>query len=85
MDRDLLIPIALFFLNIPLFFFIGKRMFGYWGTFFVNFRWNFVPDWYSLLTGRFLRDMVGENRSGIYLFICLAIYLVELIIVSNIL
>ena len=75
----------MFIADIPLFLWIGKRMFGSWAGFWDQFKWNFVPDVWSLLTGRFLKDILGETKAEIYLFICVAIFIFEVIIVVNIL
>jgi hypothetical protein len=83
MDKEKLIPIVLLVLNIPLFLFIGRRIFGFLSNFFADFKWKLIPDFYSLFRGKFLRDMMGENRSGMFFLTCIGIYLVELIIVSN--
>ena len=83
MDKHLLVPIVLLILNIPLFIFIGRKMFGFWSNFFDDFKWNVIPDWYALIRGKFLKDMLRENRSGFFFFVCISIYLIELIIVSN--
>ena len=77
------IPIAVLLINIPLFLWIGRLMFGTWFGFWQSFRWNSIPDWFSLFRGKLGSDMQGEWKSAIYVYICLGIFLLQIIVISN--
>ena len=83
MTKNQWIALILIVLNVPVFLFIGRGMFGSWSFFLSCFKWNFIPDWFSFLAGKIRRDYEGENRTGLYFFYCVSIVMIELIIISN--
>jgi len=85
MDQDTLIIIGILILDIPLFVYLGKIWFGGWNSFIGEFKWNFIPDLASLLSGRYLKDKKAEQNSQLFGVVCLMIVLFELTILSEIL
>jgi hypothetical protein len=49
-------------LNIPLYFVLGKMIFRTWESFWEAVKYNFKPDFWSLLTGHWLEDMWAETK-----------------------
>lgn len=58
-------------------------MFGFWSNFFDNLKWNAIPDILSLISGRFLKDTLGEGRTELFAFVCIGIYVIQLIVISH--
>ncbi|AQQ71086.1 hypothetical protein SMSP2_01450 [Limihaloglobus sulfuriphilus] len=54
-------------LNIPLYFLIGKLIFRTWESFWEAVKYNFKPDFWSLLTGRYLEDMWAETKLFVWI------------------
>lgn len=85
MTKNALVPILLLLVNIPLFLFIGRKMFGSWSYFRQCFRWIYIPDLFSTLTGKFTRDMRGEHEVWKLWLLCIIIYFLELILLMELL
>ena len=83
MDKNILIIILLVIIDVPLFLFIGKLMFHGWTDFLDKFKWNLMPDIFSLLTGRFIKDQRGELATGIYFMICIIVLAIELSLIKE--
>ena len=85
MNESLIIVIVLLILDLPLFILIGKLMYSGWDDFGSDFKWNLIPDIFSVFTGRFLRDKSGEFNSQFFMLICFIILFLELLIAREVL
>lgn len=84
MNKSLIIVIILLIIDLPLFIVIGKIMYHGWDDFCDDFKWNLIPDIFSLFTGRFLKDKRGELNSQLYFFVCFIILFLELVVVNEV-
>ena len=69
-DRMPIAIIALTLLNIPLYLWLGRAIFGGWQGFFDAVVFWFKPDFWSLLRGEWTEDMWAELKLGFFLALC---------------
>lgn len=62
--------IVLALLNIPLYVFWGKLMFGGWGEFFEAVKFWLTPDAFSFFRGEWGEDRMAEFKLGFFIFWC---------------
>ncbi len=84
MNKSLIIIIILLIIDLPLFIVIGKLMYHGWDNFWDDFKWNLIPDIFSLFSGSFLKDKRGELNSQLYFCVCFIILFLELIVVIEV-
>ena len=80
-----LIFIILMVLDIPLFIFIGKLMFGSWSDFWEAIVFWFTPDILSAFTGEYWDDVWAEAKLFVFGLICAACVYGELLFVVKLL
>jgi len=74
---DLILIIALLFLNIPFYRLLFRLFFTGLDDFKETIKLLLTPDIFSLLKGRYLEDTLGEFRLGLFLISCILINVVE--------
>lgn len=69
MDIALVAPI-LAILNIPLYLWLGKWIFGDWDGFWECIRFWLIPDLWSLFRGEWLEDQWAQMKLGFFVVLC---------------
>ena len=70
MDGASIAFITMAVVDIPLFIFIGKLLFGTWGDFWDAIIFWFTPDAISMLTGELTKDWLAEAKLGFFIITC---------------
>ena len=71
MDKNQIIIIVLAFLNIPVYLFLGKVLFGCWDNFWEAVRFWIQPDSISLFKGEYGEDFFAELKLGFFILLCI--------------
>jgi len=75
--------IVLALLNIPLYVFWGKLMFGGWGEFFEAVKFWLTPDVFSMFRGEWGEDMMAEFKLGFFVIWCIGTVLAQYVLVHG--
>ena len=70
MDGKIIGLIVLGVVNIPLYMFIGKLIFGDWADFWEAVKFWLTPDLFSLFRGEYWDDWWAEIKLGFFIVAC---------------
>jgi hypothetical protein len=70
--------IVLIVVDIPIFFLLGKVIFGSWAGFVECIYYEMVPDIWSLIKGDYHADFVAELKLSLWIAGCVGLVLGEL-------
>jgi len=75
----------LLIVDIPIYYFIFKKIFKSKDEFFGALKYYFRPNLISVAKGEYFKDRENERKIGKFLAICILIFLVEEVVLSKIL
>lgn len=70
-------------LNIPVYFFLGKKFFGSWDEFIETIQWTFKPNFFSFLEGQYWEDKCNSWVMGLFEGACALIVFIQYKIVTT--
>lgn len=80
---EVIIIAVLLILNIPIYKLIFGAVFRDVDDFKESLRYMFTPDLISFFRGEYWKDRFAEMKAGVFFFLCIAIIIVEFIIVQH--
>ncbi len=79
-----IIAIVLLVANIPVYKKILRLIFRDREDINDSIKYTFTPDLFSLFKGNYWKDRVGEAKLSLFIFSCVAVVVVELLIIKSI-
>jgi hypothetical protein len=70
--------------NIPIYILLGKLLFEDWEGFKEAVGYLFTPDFWSFFEGEWLEDRWAELKLGLFVILCGALWLGELVLITKI-
>ncbi len=77
MEWNLVLLVVLALVNIPLYLFLGKMLFGNWDGFVEVIRYVIMPDILSLFKGEYLEDYWAELKFFCFIVLCIGCVFAE--------
>jgi len=84
-DRMPIVIIVLTLLNVPLYLWLGRAVFGGWQGFFDCIVFWFKPDLWSFLQGEWYEDFVAELKLGVFFALCAGLVAAEFLLLTPLL
>lgn len=82
MEYIIFIAILLMVANIPIYKRIFRRIFKDSEDFYDSVKYSFTPNLFSFFKGKYWEDRVGEAKLSFFIFCCIAVVVIELLIIK---